>query len=136
VLQWWRNLVAGFDSFRSYVRHASRFGLVFGLRDRGRLQEALDEALSLAKDIHASGSAMDRIQIVVAASTIDDIAQRIGRPEAAYEVLTQAIATIDEARADMVAPLRRKPQDFDPQLESYRNSFQQRVNRIVSDRNG
>ena len=41
MLKWWR-------SFRESLRAASRIGRVFGLRDRGRLDEALEQALSLA----------------------------------------------------------------------------------------
>jgi hypothetical protein len=135
VFSWWRKLVDGLASMRSFTRYASRFGRMFGLRDRGRLQEALDEGLALAKDILSGGTPMERIQIVVAASTIDDLAQRLGQPEAAYEVLTRAIATIDEAQEGMVSPIRKKPDDFASKLESYRRAFQESVNRIVSERN-
>jgi len=135
VLKWLRTFREGLREIRASTRFSSRFGRVFGLRDRGQLEEALKEALALADDILASETIMERSSIVVAASTIDEIAERLCRPDVAYDALTRALVVIDEASAKSASNIPRKPGDWQSLLESYRNDFRDRVNRIVSDRN-
>jgi hypothetical protein len=135
VAQWWHDLVAGFRDIRASTRYSARIGRVFGLRDRGRLDEALSSALSIVDDLFASPSAIDRSSVIVVASTIDEIAERLNKPEAAYDALKRALAVIEQAQAELVPGLRPKADDWQSTLESYHRQFRDRINVIVSRRN-
>jgi len=135
MAQWWRNLVDGLKGIRDSTRYSARLGRVFGLRDRGRLEEALQAALSIVDDLFASPAAMDLATVAVIASTIDGIAERLDRPEAAYDALKRALIVIEEAQADLVPGLHPKPGDLQSLLDSYQRQFRERINAIVSSRN-
>jgi hypothetical protein len=101
VAKWWRELGEVFRSIPAALRNGRRFGRIFRLRDKGRLEDALREALALADELLASPLDMDRPSVIVVASTIDEIAQRLDRPEAAYDVLTRAVRAIEQLRAEL-----------------------------------
>ena len=102
MLKWWR-------SFRGSLRASSRIGRVFGLRDRGRLDEALRAALVLADDLFASDDWMITSTLIVCAATVDEIAQRLDRPQEAESVLRRALAVIEREQASSTPRLPRKP---------------------------
>lgn len=74
-------------------------GRAFGLRNRGRLEEALgvcQQAIRIARPVDpAAPSPSSFGTFVVGALTIADIARNLGRPEVAREPLETALAMLD-----------------------------------------
>jgi hypothetical protein len=128
VLRWWR-------AFRESLRAGSRIGRVFGLRDRGRLDEALQQGLSLAEDLFASDNWMVTSTLIVCAATIDEVAQRLNRPQEAESVLRRAVAVIEREQASGTPRIPRKPGDWHSTLASYHRQFRDQLNVIASARN-
>jgi len=128
VLKWWR-------SFRGSLRASSRIGRVFGLRDRGRLDEALKEALSLADDLFTSDDWMVTSTQIVCAATIDEIAQRLDRHQEAENVLKRALAVVEREQASGTPRIPRKPGDWHSTLASYHLHFRDQLNSLASTRN-
>jgi hypothetical protein len=110
-------------------------GRIFGLRNRGHLDEALQEALSYANEVFSSPETADEAAALIVTATVDDLAQSLGRPEVAYDALKGALAVIARADADLVPAMRPKPNDWQSYLSRYRAQFAERLNAIVSLRN-
>jgi len=136
VLKWWRDFVGGWRGFRASLGFASRFGRIYGLRDRGSVEEALNLALALAADIKASPRSWNPTDRIMAAATVDELAQRLDRREVAYDALKHALDVIDEEKTRLVPSLPPKPGDFASLLGRYERHFRESVNLIVSRRNG
>lgn len=128
MLKWWRVL-------RDSLGASRRIGRVFGLRDRGRLDEALQEGLRLAEDLFASEDWMTKGTLLVCASTVDDLAQRLDRHGEAESVLRRAIAVIEKEQADTPPRIPRKSGDWHSLLASYHHRFREQLNVIASNRN-
>jgi hypothetical protein len=88
IRSWWEGL-------RNALRASSLIGRAFGLRDRGRLEEALvvcREAIRLAGPVDADHTDPSSLStIVIGAVTIDEIATRLGQPQLAREPLANAL---------------------------------------------
>jgi hypothetical protein len=136
VLKWWRDFVGGWRGFRASLGFASRFGRIYGLRDRGAVEEALNLALALAADIKASPRSWNPTDRIMAAAIVDALAQRLDRREVAYDALKHALDVIDEEKTRLVSSLRPKPGDFASLLGRHERHFRESVNLIVSRRNG
>ena len=98
VLKWWRDFVGGWRGFRASLGFASRFGRIYGLRERGSVEEALNLALALAADIKASPRSWNPTDRIMAAAIVDELAQRLDRREVAYDALKHALDVIDEEK--------------------------------------
>jgi hypothetical protein len=81
---------------------------VFGLRDRARLDEALQEALSLADDL---------------------------RHHEAESVLKRALAVIEKEQASSTPRIPHQRGDWHSMLASYHRRFCEQLNVIASGRN-
>jgi hypothetical protein len=92
------------------MRSASLMGRAFGLRDGGRLEEALaacNEALAAAQDPRAGGDNTSSFStIVVGALTVDEIATRLGTPELARKPLENAVRMFELLKRRSVRQLR------------------------------
>ena len=104
-MKWWRDFVGGFRGWRDAARMGGRFGRIFRLRDRGRLEEALQAALALGADVKVSEGMFHDSNSVLAAAVIDEIAQRLDRHEVAYDALVYAIAVIETEKARSIPKL-------------------------------
>lgn len=135
LLKWWRDFLRGLGGFRASLKYSARLGRIFGLRKKGRLDEALAEALALSAELKTSTALLASIDIVMATATIDEIAERLDRHDVAYDALVDGIATIEKLKADSVPKLHPKPGDLESQLEPYHRRFRDSLNRIVSRRN-
>ena len=134
-MPWWQRIIAGLRELRESTRYSGRLGRVFALRDRGQLEEALRDALALAGEVLDSPSSLHVPTTLAVVATIDELAERLERPEAAYDSLRRALVIVGKEQADLVAALHPRPGDWQSLLERYRREFQDRVNAIVSARN-
>jgi hypothetical protein len=99
------------------------------------LDEALREALVLADDLFASDDWMITSTLIVCAATVDEIAQRLDRPQEAENVLRRALAVIEREQASSTPRIPRKPGDWHSTLASYHRHFRDQLNVIASTRN-
>jgi hypothetical protein len=122
---WWSDVVAVVTSMPRAIRTGSRFGRIFRLRDRGHLEEALAAAKELADELLTRARFMDKPSGIIAASTVDELALRVGRPEEARPVLERALRVIAQEQSD--ARDRTRSADYDRTLDTYARRFQERL---------
>ena len=122
---WWIDVADIVRSIPRSVRTGSRFGRIFRLRDRGRLEEALQQALALARELLTGRHFMDKPNAILAASTVDELAARLGRPAEAREVLERALEVIEQEQAELSE--RHRSADYQTTLEGYSRRFRERL---------
>jgi hypothetical protein len=122
---WWTDMVEMVRSIPRSIRTGGRLGRIFRLRDHGRLEEALQQALGLTHELLTAPRFMDKPNAILAASTVDEIAVRLGRPEAAREVLERALKLIEQEQAELSD--RRSSADYQVTLEGYSRRFRERL---------
>jgi hypothetical protein len=122
---WWTDMVEIVRSIPQSVRTGSRFGRIFRLRDHGRLEDALRQALALTHELLAGRHFMDRPNAILAASTVDELAVRLGRPAEAREVLERALEMIEREQAELSE--RHRSADYQATLEGYSRRFRERL---------
>jgi hypothetical protein len=125
---WWTKTVEVLRWFPRAFRSGRRMGQVFRLRDRGRLEEALEKGLALAEDLLATpADSIDAPMAMVAVSTVAEIAGRLGRPQAAEAVLRRGLAFIERERTETMPTIPRKPRDYRSLLDSFERQFKDRL---------
>jgi hypothetical protein len=132
--RWLTELVEAITWIPRAARNGARFGRVFRLRDRGHLNEALQEALALAHDLLEAPRDFDKPSVMFAASTVDEIAQRLGTPEAAREILERALVVAEQEWAEIMTDIRPNARDYRSQVDASRRRFRERLTRLRQDR--
>ena len=125
MARWWTEMVELVKSLPRSIRTGGRLGRIFRRRDRGQLEEALHDALGLANELLAAPRFIDKPNAIVAASTADEIAVRLGRPEDARDVLERALQLIERELADTSAGPRST--DYRSALHSHARRFRERL---------
>ena len=88
----------------------------------------------LADDLFASDDWMITSTLIVCAATVDELAQRLDRPQEAETVLRRALAVLEREQASSTQT-PRKPGDWHSTLASYHRQFRDQLNVIASTRN-
>jgi len=122
---WWTDVVEIVRSIPRSVRTGSNLGRIFRLRDHGRLEEALQQAVALTHELLTGPRFMDKPNAILAASTVDELAVRLGRPAEAREVLERALEVIEQEQAQLSA--RHRSADYQATLEGYSRRFRERL---------
>jgi len=125
LLKWWRDFVGGPGGFRAALKYSARLGRIYHLRDKGRLEEALSQALALGVELKTSTGGLARIDIVMVAA-VDEIAQRLDRHHVARDALVAGIAAIEKLTADPPP----NP-ELESQLEPYHRRFRYSLDKLA-----
>jgi hypothetical protein len=124
--RWPTELVEVITSIPRAARNGARFGRV--------LNEALQEALALAHDLLEASRDFDKPSVMFAASTVDEIAQRLGTPEAAREILERALIVAEKEWAAIATDIRPNARDYRSQVDASRRRFRERLTQLRQDR--
>jgi hypothetical protein len=125
---WWSDVVDIVTSMPRAVRTGGRFGRIFKLRDRGRLEEAFAAAVALADELLTQPRQLDKPNAIVAAATVDELAVGLGKPGDARQVLERALEVIE--REQVETHPRGRSAHYKVMLDTYERRFRERLRRL------